>query len=213
MSCPARLDERSLRQGLGDLARRDPVLEVILRERGAPALWRRPAGWRTLARIILEQQISLSSARAAWRRLNDGVQPFSAATLARTSEARLRGLGLTRQKSRYLRGLATAVVDGSFNAAALAAKPDDEVRAGLVALHGVGKWTADCYLLLAMCRADVWPSGDVALRQAIAERYGIPRDGNRQPLTASWRPWRSVAARLLWHDYLSKRGAAVTVYS
>ena len=205
MSRPARLDERLLRRGLGELARRDPVLEVILDERGPPPFWRRPAGWRTLAQIILEQQISLTSARAAWRRLNNGVRPFSARKLARTSEKSLRGMGLTRQKSRYLRALANAVVAGSFNAASLASKPDEEVRAELVALHGVGKWTADCYLLLAMCRADVWPTGDIALRQAIADRYEIPRDGNRQSLTESWRPWRSVAARLLWHDYLSAR--------
>ncbi len=200
-----RLDLHSFRQGLGNLARRDPVLEAVLDERGEPPFWRRPSGWRSLAQIILEQQISLSSACAAWRRLNAGVKPFSARTLARTSEAQLRKLGLTRQKSRYLRALARAVVDGRFNAAALAARPDDVVREALVALDGVGKWTADCYLLLAMCRADIWPTGDIALRQAIAERYGIPRDGDRRPLTENWRPWRSVAARLLWHDYLRKR--------
>lgn len=197
------LDEATLVHAVAQLRARDATLDAIVREHGLPPFWRRPPGWRTLVHIILEQQVSLASARASFARLERGIRPFTAARLARAEVGELRALGITRQKAGYCIGVACAVVEGRFAANRMARLGDDEVRAELCQLKGIGAWTAECYLLLALRRADVWPDGDLALRNAVARRYGVESETRRLRLTGNWRPWRSVAARLLWHDYLS----------
>ncbi len=205
-STSVRLDWASLALAVDELAVRDPRLGRIVARHGAPPLWARPAGFATLVRIILEQQVSLASGRAAFGRL---VRVAGAATperIALLAPADFRSAGLTRQKARYVGLLAQAVVDGAFAPSRVARLDDDAARAALVALTGVGPWSADIYLLMALRRADVWPSGDLALRIAAKEVLrlrAVPSAATLDAIGERWRPWRAAAARILWHHYLN----------
>lgn len=190
------------------LARRDADLGRIFRRHGPPPLWARPAGFATLVRIILEQQVSLASAAAVYRRLGRGLGRVNSATVAAAGENRLRLLGVTRQKASYLVLLGRAVEGGDLDIAALSRLPDQEARATLQRLKGIGAWSADIYLLMALRRPDVWPAGDLALAAAAHAVKGLrrrPSPDRLARLADPWRPWRSVAARMLWQHYLSDR--------
>jgi DNA-3-methyladenine glycosylase II len=190
------------------LARLDADLAGIVERHGPPPFWFRPPGFPTLILLVLEQQVSLASARATYDRL-DAAVGVTPASIAATPDGIMRRAGLSRQKERYVRLLAAAVIDGSLDLDGIERLPDDEAKAALVGQVGVGSWTADAYLLAALGRPDVWPVGDRALQVAAAEVKGLPEVPSAAALTElaePWRPWRSVAARLLWHDYLSRRG-------
>ncbi len=201
-----RLDTESLALASAELTRRDDRLGAIVERHGIPPLWARRPGFPTLVRVILEQQVSLASGRAAFARLEAAVGAVTPERVAAAGPARLRSAGLTRQKAAYVRGLALAVARGAFDPAALARMTDDEARGALMALHGVGRWTADVYLLMALRRPDVWPSGDLALATAAREALrlrALPGAAALDRLGERWRPYRAVAARILWHHYLS----------
>lgn len=204
------LDETTLHSGLDELARRDPDLAGLLQRLGPPPLWARPPGFGTLIHIILEQQVSLASARAAYDRLQAAVNPLTPARLLELDDATLRAVGFSRQKSVYARHLAEALLAGTLDLAALATLDDDAVRAHLQAVKGIGPWTAEIYLLMALGRADAWPVGDLGLVVALQEIKRLDQRPDAATLSAlaeGWRPWRAVAARLLWHHYLSKPAA------
>ncbi len=156
--------------------------------------------------------MSLRSAAAVFARLEDRLGPLTAERVAAAGAARLRMLGVTRQKASYAAGAAREIDSGRFDLAGLARLPDDEARARLMTLRGVGPWTADIYLLMALRRPDVWPAGDLALRASLVElfrlRPGADPAARMEAIAGAWRPWRSVAARLLWVEYLSNRKAA-----
>src|SRR5882762_3864935 len=205
------LTPETLAEGVAELTRRDPHLAAVVSRHGAPPLWDRPPGFETLVQIILEQQISLSAGRAAYLRLERLAGAVTPERVAALSEADLRGAGLTRQKSAYIRDIARAIVAGQFDPAALVALDDDEARAALIKLKGVGAWTANIYLLMALGRADIWPSGDLALVTAIREVKRMRSLPSVERITRAWSPWRAVAARLLWHHYLSTPRTRATV--
>lgn len=207
------MDESSFGQAVQDLVSRDADLARIVHQHGRPALWTRPPGYPALVLFILEQQVSLASAAAAYSRLAERLGGMSPELLARATPEELRASGVSRQKDRYLRALSAAVLDGTLDLAGLAELPDDEVRRALVALPGIGPWTADVYLLACLGRPDLWPIGDRALQVAVAEALGlaaVPDPASLTVLGERWRPLRSTAARLLWHGYLSRRGRAET---
>ena len=156
--------------------------------------------------IVLEQQVSLRSGAAALDRLRRAAGGVAPAALAALGEDGARAAGLTRQKARYVVELGRAALDGRFDPAAIAAADDEAARAGLVGLLGVGRWTADIYVLMALGRPDVWPDGDLALAAAIrrAKRLDrLPTAADQRAIAEAWRPWRAVAARVLWHAYLA----------
>lgn len=203
---PRRLTEDSLQVGLDFLAKHDSDLAQVVAMHGSPPLWGREPGFPTLVQIILEQQVSLSSARAAFDRLNGAVSELEPGTFLKLGDARIKEIGFSRQKSRYCRELAIEILEDRFAIDALEAMSDDDARIELMALKGVGRWTADIYLLTALRRADVWPSGDLALAKAAQQVKAldeVPGEDELEELARSWRPWRAVAARLLWHHYLS----------
>jgi len=207
-----RLTGERLREGTAALAARDPDLAALVRRHGAPPLWSRRPGFPTLLRIILEQQVSLRSAEATYRRLERGIGPLTAERVASAGPARVRARGVTRQKASYGVEAARAIASGRFDLHALGRLPDAAARDRLMTLRGVGPWTADIYLLMALRRPDVWPVGDLAL-QASLRRIGRLREGGdpragMERVGAAWRPWRAVAARLLWMEYLAERAAA-----
>jgi DNA-3-methyladenine glycosylase II len=188
------------------LARRDPDLARVVRAHGPPPLWQRRPGFGTLVHIILEQQVSLASARAAYERARMLARPFTPVTFLRLDDGQLRAAGFSRQKTEYSRNLARAIIGRELELGKLTTLDDDEVRRRLTAIKGIGSWTADIYLLMVLGRPDVWPLGDIALAQAAREikrLTGRPSGDELRALGESWRPWRAVAARVLWHHYLS----------
>jgi DNA-3-methyladenine glycosylase II len=200
------LDEATVALAATALAAGEPDLAGILDRHGPPPLRSLLAGFGTLVAIILEQQVSLRSGAAALERLATaagGLDPWRVAGLG---EERARAAGLTRQKARYVVGLAERIVAGELDPVTLGGRSDHDVRARLVAIPGIGRWTADIYLLMALGRPDVWPEGDLALAAAMRRAKGldaIPDAALQRLIAEAWRPWRAVAARLLWHAYLA----------
>jgi DNA-3-methyladenine glycosylase II len=202
------LTQKTLALAARELAARDEMLAGIHATYGDPPLWQRATGFTTLVHIILEQQVSLKSAKAMLVRLEKAIEPFTPERFLKLGDAHLRGLGVTRQKSAYLLDLSEAIVSGELSFTRLARMSDDEVRLALTRIKGIGSWSADVYLLMAMGRADIWPAGDLALAVAMKELKGLPtRPGplELEQLAEQWRPHRAVAARMLWQYYLGKR--------
>ena len=204
------LGRLTLLSAVGRLARRDRRLGALVRRHGPPPLWARPRGFPTLLRIILEQQVSLASARAMYLRLAGAVPGVTPASVLALGAAGLRDLGFTRQKAGYACALADMVLGGSLPIARLHRLPDDEAHALLLGVPGIGPWSASIYLLMALRRPDVWPPGDLALHKALARlegRQSVLSSGEAEAVALRWRPYRAVAARILWHAYLSEKGA------
>ena len=203
---PAQLDEKALGQAIDVLTARDPDLARVVERHGPPPLWPREPGFETLVRIILEQQVTLSSGEAALARLARAAGSIDPAALVALGEDGARGAGLTRQKSRYVVALAQAVLDGTLDLRSVETVSDDEARATLLAVPGVGPWTIDVYLLMALRRPDAWPTADIALAasaQFVKRLPQRPTFAELDRMAEAWRPWRAAAARLLWHSYLS----------
>ena len=204
-SPPHRLDVKALRRGVRFLSDRDPELAAVVAEHGEPPLWNRRPGFSSLVRIILEQQVSLASGRATYQRLSSQLGSVSPAVVQRAGIDELRRIGITRQKASYMLDAAEQILAGKLSLSVVARTSDAEARVQLQQVKGVGPWTADIYLLMALGRPDVWPHGDLALDTALQCLRGLPgRPSTRESheLSASWSPWRSVAARILWHGYL-----------
>jgi DNA-3-methyladenine glycosylase II len=201
-------DERTFRRTVRTLTESDPALAAIVERFGAPGLWTREPGFPTLVLLILEQQVSLASAKAAFDRLAGELGEVAPAALLALDDATLRRVGFSRQKTRYVRSLAAALLDGQLDLDAVALLPDAEARRVLIALPGIGPWTADVYLLACLRRPDLWPVGDVALQAAAHQALGLdrrPSAAELEQIGERWRPHRSVAAQLLWHLYLGER--------
>lgn len=204
---PKVLTETSLLAACQILAERDPDLSEILTRLGPPPLWAREPGFSTLMYIILEQQVSLASARAAFQRLAQAVNPLTPQAFLGLDDEQLRLIGFSRQKMGYARGLAAALVQGQLNLSGLVSLDEEAVRAELTRIKGIGRWSADIYLMEALLRPDIWPSGDLALALAVQRVKRLP--GALTPVALEeigeqYRPWRAVAARMFWHHYLSK---------
>lgn len=206
---PAPLDAATVASAAQELAERDPYLLLLLTAHGPPPLWRKGPGFETLVDIVLGQQVSLTSARAALERLRRTAGSVTPAALVAVGEEPLRAAGITRQKAAYVLGLAQACLSGSLDLAAVATLPDDAAIAALTAQRGIGRWTADIYLLMGLGRPDVWPSTDLALIISARAATGLAADASASAIAAAadtWRPWRSVAALMLWQAYLIDRG-------
>lgn len=204
-----RLDEDVFVEACHLLAGEDVALAALVARHGLPEFWARRPGFDTLVLLILEQQVSLESGAAMFRRLLSLLGKVTPATVAGVGEEGLRTVGVTRQKTGYLLDLASLVLQGDLDLDTLDRLPPEEARAGLLALRGVGPWTADVYLLSALRHPDVLPVTDRALQVGMAEVLGlgsIPDIEEMEILARPWAPVRAVAARLIWHAYLSSRG-------
>lgn len=190
-----------------------PEMEKIVSSYGPPPSWRREPGFSSLVYIILEQQVSLASARAAYRKLIDTTGDLSPESFVNLDDGELRVIGFSRQKTGYCRGLANLILEGKLSLDDFPRRTDEEVREKLMSIRGIGKWTADIYLLHSLGRPDIWPAGDLALRIAYQETMGLDKRPSEKDLDETgkkYAPWRSVAARALWHSYLSKRNIVLT---
>src|ERR1700740_1827320 len=209
VSSRAILDEQFFVHAARELAERDTDLAAVIEKYGLPPLWTREPGFPTLIYIILEQQVSLASASALFQRLQEAVKPFPPGRFLKHTEAEMRNLGFSRQKAHYTRLLAEAIHRKQFALHNLHKLGDQLARQQLTALKGIGPWTADIYLLSALRRPDIWPVGDLALATAVQEVKRLrrrPSPEKLEALSAPWRPWRAVAARMFWHAYLCNRG-------
>lgn len=203
------LDDAALALGSRELASRDAQIGRLLAANGVPPLWGRDTGFSTIVKIILEQQVSLDSAAAAFANLEHALGEVSPEGFLELGDAHLKTIGFSKQKAGYSRGVAAGLVDGSIDLDHLEDLDDEAARQYLMAIRGIGPWTADVYLLFALRRSDVWPNGDRALVVSMMETLDledVPSYEAADRIAQRWRPWRSVAARMLWHAYLVARG-------
>ena len=202
------LSRSTLKRSAKLLAAEHPELALVLEKYGPPPLWDREPGFATLLHIILEQQVSLASARACFDRLRARVGHVSPESLLSLEDVELRAAGFSRQKAGYAKQLSESAIAGRVDLDSLHLLSDDEVRSELTKVKGIGAWTSDIYLLMALLRPDVMPRGDIALHEAYRRLAGLDkRPGADEFLSIAerWKPYRSVAARLLWHFYLSEK--------
>jgi DNA-3-methyladenine glycosylase II len=200
----AHLDERSLRRALRSLALRDRHVADALARYGYPELRRSDAGFSGLLRAIVAQQLSREAARTIWQRVECLATPCTPERFEHIDDETLRRAGLSRQKIAYARALSEAVATGRVPVGDLAALDDEAVVAALTSVKGIGRWTAEIYLLFAMGRADAWPADDLALIIGMQRMKGLRQRPSRERMLAlaeAWRPWRGAGAHLLWHYY------------
>ncbi len=205
---PAPLTKSTLASAAASLSERDKDLASILAAHGPPPMWARQPGFTTLVRIILEQQVSLASAASMYRRLKKHTVPFRPNRFVELGESHFKSLGMTRQKTSHCLHLAESVETRMLQLRAVAKMSDEEARAALMQVKGIGPWSSDIYLLMALRRPDVWPSGDLALVTAVTELKRLkhrPTPDQLLIMADAWRPFRSVAARMLWQYYLAQR--------
>ena len=205
--------EADIRDGVKALRRKCPTMRHVHDTAGDPPLRRRPAGFEGLARVIVGQQLSVASAAAIWERTAAACQPFEPAALLRLTDKRLAGAGLSRPKIRTLRAIAGACANG-LDLTALESASDEEVHSALTAVVGIGPWTADIYIMFCLGRADGWAPGDLALQIATQRAFALaarPDKDDMMTLAERWRPWRGVAARLLWAYYAAVKAKSTAV--
>ena len=205
--------DADLAAGMAALVALDPRLAPMLEKAGMPAIRRRPAGFEGLCRIVCGQQLSTASAAAIWARVADAFDPFHHDALRRSRAARLARLGLSRPKIKTLKAIGSAIAKGHIDLEAVGRMEADQAHAALTALHGIGPWTADIYLLFCLGNADAWPAGDLALQEAARIAFNLrqrPDAKKMIKLAEPWRPWRGVAAHLFWAYYreVKKRDGA-----
>jgi DNA-3-methyladenine glycosylase II len=198
---------QGLAEGLEALGR-EPVFAAILERAGPPRFRRRRNGFATLLHIILEQQVSIDAAAVMYRRLSGLCRPLAPGVFLALDDATLRNCGFSRQKMGYARDLAAKAADGRFDFVGLAAADDKAAQSTLLSLKGIGRWSAEIYLIFALGRPDIWPAADLGLQVAAGECLGLAgrqAEVELRRLGEVWRPWRSVAACLFWQSYLHAR--------
>ena len=196
--------EADIKEGIAALTSVCPHLARVHALAGDPPFRKRPKGFEGLARVIVGQQLSIASVEAIWNRVQAAVQPFQPATLLATPEKTLRKAGLSRGKIATLRVIAGAIGSGKLKLDALSRAPEEKIHAELTALKGIGPWTADIYIMFSLARADAWSPGDLALQHAVKDALLLaerPSLVQMNEVAEAWRPWRGVAARLLWSYY------------
>ncbi len=206
------LTEESLQKACDILAQTEPAFASVIARYGYPPLWDRPPGFETLLRIILEQQVSLASAQAAYQSLLSALGTITPQSFLTLTDGELKKIGFSRQKTRYGRILSQTVLNGN-PLEKLNRLGDDEAALALQSITGIGKWTSAIYLLMAMCRPDIWPDGDRALAVSAKEVFeldNVPSYDDLRAKAASWKPYRAAAARLLWHNYLERRRKTIS---
>ena len=184
----------------------DPLFQMILEKYGPPPDWSRPQGFESLARIILEQQVSLASAEAHFNTLSNYLEEFTAENILRLSEPEMRRCQISRQKSTYLKALSAAILEGKLVLSDLAGLDEVEIRKHLTAVKGIGEWTCDIYLMFCMQTKDIFPAGDIAILNTMKELTALESKEEIMQHAMRWQPLRSLASYFLWHNYLKKKG-------
>lgn len=203
------LTDETYHRGISELGMQDSYLADVVSRWGSPPFWTHAPGFPGIVIAILGQQVSLESAQAAFTKLENAIGSVNPEEFLSLDDDTLRAIGFSRQKASYVRGVAHGIMGGEIDLEVLESMDDDDARKSLMEVRGIGVWTADTYLLFALRRPDAWPSGDLALAKAIQELRGLattPGSEEVDRIADHWRPWRAVAARILWHHYLCERG-------
>ncbi|HTE31438.1 MAG TPA: hypothetical protein VK666_13750 [Chryseolinea sp.] len=201
-----KFDTNTFGQYCNELAQRDEAFAAVIGEYGHPSMWSRPNTFETLVHIILEQQVSLASALSALNKMREKLSEITPENILQLTDADCRACYFSRQKTAYVRSLAGEIVNGRLDLAEMENLPDQDIRARLTALKGIGNWTVDIYLIFVLQRADVFPVGDLAAVNAMKRLKSMPVDIARESIlaqAAAWQPYRTIATMLLWHYYLS----------
>jgi DNA-3-methyladenine glycosylase II len=191
-----------------NLAKKDSHLKKIISIHGYPPMWTRKPNFETLIHIILEQQVSLASARAALNKLKEKIGVINPENLLRLSDDEMRACYFSRQKMVYARHLATSIVNGELSLKNIRRLPDDEIRVELKKIKGIGDWTVDVFLLMGLQRSDIFPTGDLAMMNSLKNNKQLPRDTATEAIllmAEHWKPHRSIASMIFWHSYLEER--------
>ena len=200
--------EQILARAVEKLRRTHPEIEKIVALYGPPPLWGREPGFASLVYTVLEQQVSLASARAVYRRLEELTGELTPERFSALDGGELRRIGFSRQKTEYCRNIASLIIDQKLDLESVAQASDEEARSLLMSVKGIGRWTSDIYLLHSLKRPDVWPAGDLALQVGYQEAASLkerPNESNLKEIGAKYAPLRSAAARVIWHSYISRR--------
>lgn len=198
----------NFRRICNELAKKDKHLASIIQEHGHPPMWTRKPTFQTLILFILEQQVSLAAAYAAFEKLRQKIGYVTPAKILAMTDEELRSCYFSRQKIVYARELAAAVKSRRFSIKEMASLPDEEVRKKMIVLKGIGHWTIDVYLMHCLQRTDLFPLGDIALVNSLKETKNLPKDTSHPKMleiAEAWRPYRTIAAMILWHAYIKKR--------
>jgi DNA-3-methyladenine glycosylase II len=211
MPKPSRVATRAhLNKAVAHLLDADKRLHPVMTRAGAlPFRARREEGFEALVSIVVSQQLSVAAADTIFGRVKQKVSPFAPAELLATAPETLRACGLSAPKQKHMKSIATAILDGTLDLERLRTMGDEDARAHLTAVKGIGPWTADIYLMASLGRADIWPVGDVGLQAAIHRALNLrkrPNEKQMEKLSKPWRPWRTVAARMFWiHEDLIRK--------
>lgn len=207
-----KFDETNFKKLCNKLAAADSDLKLIIDTHGHPPIWKRKASFETLIHIILEQQVSLASAKAALNKLKEKIGAVTPQKLILLTDAELKACYFSRQKIVYARHLAEAIISKQLNLKKLETQPNEFVRTELKKIKGIGDWTVDVYLMMVLQRTDLFPLGDIALVNSLKEVKGLHKQTAKEELLLiadKWKPYRTIAAYLLWHVYIKKRNIKV----
>ena len=194
-----------MQEAIAFLVQKDAIFKKLHQDYGNPNVPSRPEGFQTLCKLILEQQVSIESARACYAKIENALGDVNPKAINAAAEEVLRSCGVSRQKAIYLKALAEAVLNKSLVLESLSQKHPDEVRNELIQIKGIGHWTIDVYLMFSLQSPDIIPLGDIAVVNTIKELYGCENKEEMMALAESWKPYRSMATYFLWHHYLVKR--------
>lgn len=192
-------------EDIGKLKKKDKTISFVIEKHGNPPNWKRDPGFISLSRIILEQQVSLESAYAHFKKLDDYVKSFSPKELLNLTDVEMRECQISRQKASYLRALANAIIDNQLNLVDLGDMDEDVIRKELMAIKGIGKWTSDVYLMFCLQRKDIFPLGDIAVVKSVKELYRIESREDVLAVSETWIPFRSLGSFCMWNYYLKSR--------
>jgi len=200
--------EKNFHQLCDSLAKKDKHLKQILHHHGYPPMWQRKPNFETLIHIILEQQVSLASAKAALNKLKEKVGSITPKKLLALTDAEMKACYFSRQKIIYARHLASSIVNGELSIKKLSSLHDDEIRDELKKIKGIGDWTVDVFLLMALQRTNIFPTGDLAMMNSLKKVKQLSPKITKEEIIViaeSWKPHRSIATMILWHSYLEER--------
>ena len=198
-----------MKQAIAYLINVDPIFEKIIQEYGLPIQPKRPQGFETLVLLILEQQVSIDSAKATFLRLKQAIQDFHPENFILFSDEDFRACGVSRQKTKYIKALSDAIISNELDLASLEFKHPEVVRQELIKIKGIGNWTIDIYLMFCLNSPDIIPLGDIVVVNTIKELLDIHTKDEMEIYTQKWSPYRSFATYFLWHYYLQKRGRKI----
>ena len=195
-----------MQESIHFLSQKDEVLKTIIADFGLPIIQKREEGFASMCHIILEQQVSIASAKAAYEKLVNLVGKVDPFNISNATDQDLRTCGISRQKTLYLKDLARRVINKELSFSSLPMKTEQQIRKELIQIKGVGNWSIDVYLMFCMQSQDIIPLGDIAIKNTLMELYNCQSEEEMLAISFNWKPFRTVASFIIWHYYLKKRG-------